>query len=145
MKKFINLSIVFGIIGLALGVYFREATKFVNFYETAGARTQLAFTHVHALVLGTLLMLIVGILLHIKGKTINDIKIPLIIYIIGLSGVILMMVVRGSLQVFSKEPLSKGINGMISGIAGFTHLVLAIGLIYLFFNLRKIYSEKAEE
>lgn len=141
MKKFINLSIIFGVIGLALGVYFREATKFTNFYDTAGARTQLAFAHVHTLVLGTLLMLIIGILLHLKDKKFNDVKIPMILYLSGLSGVILMMVVRGSLQVFQTTPISSGLDGMISGIAGLTHIILAIGLVYLLIKLSKFYQE----
>ena len=79
MKKFINLSLIFGIVGIWLGVYYREATKFTNFYENGGVRTQHAHTHVHTLVLGMIFMLVIGILLHLKNKTASDVKIPLII------------------------------------------------------------------
>ena len=47
-----------------------------------------------------------------------------------------MMIIRGSLQVFNVG-LSKGIDGMISGLAGVGHAVLAIGMIGLLYYLIK--------
>ena len=51
MKKALKFAIIFLILGLVMGVYYREATKWTNFYAT-NHRTTLAFVHVHLLTFG---------------------------------------------------------------------------------------------
>ena len=46
-----------------------------------------------------------------------------------------MMLTRGTTQVLGTE-LSKGMNAAISGMAGLGHIILTIGLVYLFMILR---------
>lgn len=53
MKKLFNLSFFYLILGLLLGVFFREFTKFNNFTDS----TTLSTTHTHALVLGFIFFL----------------------------------------------------------------------------------------
>lgn len=132
---------IFAVVGMALGVYYREATKWTNFYDTPGARTQLAFTHVHTLVLGMFFMLILGMLLHNKKKTANDVKRGLTIYLVGITFAIVMMVTRGSLQIFSNG-ISNGLDAAISGLSGLSHVIVAVGLIHLLIDLKKIYKEE---
>lgn len=118
-----------------MGVYYREATKWTNFYAT-NHRTALAFVHVHLLTFGMIFTLIYGLLLNHYKKEIKNVKAFWITYVIGVFFVALMMVIRGSLQVFNVG-LSKGIDGMISGLAGVGHAVLAIGMIGLLYYLIK--------
>ena len=58
------------------------------------------------------------------------------IYNIGLPLTVLMMLIRGTLQVLG-TPLSKGLNASISGIAGIGHILLGAGLILLIVSLKK--------
>jgi hypothetical protein len=51
-----------------------------------------------------------------------------------LPGTVVMMVVRGILQV-KAITLPSGIDAMIQGIAGLFHITMAIGLIFLFLAL----------
>lgn len=142
MKKMINLSIGFAILGMALGFFYRELTKWTGFYDTVGARTQLGFTHVHTLVLGMIMMIIFGLVLKAFNKDANDIKTCLITYISGLLLAIVMMTVRGTIQVVATNPLSSGMDSMISGISGLSHIVLAVGLIMILLKFRKFSDTK---
>ena len=47
----------------------------------------------------------------------------------------LMMAVRGFLQIQDAE-LSKAVNASVSGISGVGHILLGVGLILFFMNLR---------
>ena len=58
------------------------------------------------------------------------------IYNIGLPLTVLMMLIRGTLEVIA-APLSKGLNASISGIAGIGHILLGAGLILLIVSLKK--------
>ena len=58
------------------------------------------------------------------------------IYNIGLPLTVLMMLIRGTLQVLG-TPLSKGLNASISGIAGIGHILLGVGFILLIVSLKK--------
>ena len=80
--------------------------------------------------------LIYGLLLNHYKKEVKNVKAFWITYVIGVFFVALMMVIRASLQVFNVG-LSKGIDGMISGLAGVGHAVLAIGMIGLLCYLIK--------
>lgn len=143
MKKVIKLAILFLVLGLLMGVYYREATKWTNFYLT-NHRTALAFVHVHLLTFGMIFTLIYGLFLNHYKKEVKDVKVFWIIYIVGVFLVSLMMVVRGSLQVFNVG-LSKGIDGMIFGLAGVGHAVLAVGIIGLLCYLLKFEKNKKLE
>lgn len=144
MKKMINLSIGFGFIGLILGVYYRELTKWTDFYDTVGARTQLANTHVHVLVLGMVMMLVFGLVLKSFNKDSSDIKLSLRIYLGGLLLTIVMLITRGTIQVLSPNALSSAIDAMISGMAGVGHAILAVGLIMTLFKFRKFSTESED-
>lgn len=83
-------------------------------------------------------MIILAVLLKSFNKTGKDIKTGLIIYNIGLLASILMMVVRGVLQIVSKTPVSSGIDSMISGLSGISHITLAVGLVMILFKFRNL-------
>ncbi|MBM6820997.1 DUF2871 family protein, partial [Clostridium saudiense] len=101
MKRLFNLSFFYLILGLALGVFFREFTKLNDF---SGATT-LNVAHTHTLVLGFIFFLVIVILE--KVFTISNIKyfnIWLITYNIGLLSLISTLVARGILEILNKYP-----------------------------------------
>lgn len=133
MKKYLNYSLSYGVMGLVCGVYFREFTKIMGFTGI----TTLSKAYPHFLILGTMLFLIVALFsdrLDLeKDKTF---ALFMRIYNIGLPLTVLMMLIRGTLQVLG-TPLSKGLNASISGIAGIGHILLGVGFILLIVSLKK--------
>lgn len=137
MKKMINTSFTYMIVGLTSGVFYREFTKLLGFT----GQTQLSVLHTHTLVLGMTMFLIVA-LFFIKFDLNKDPKFKrfYIFYNLGLITTIALMIVRGVTQVL-ETPLSKGLNAAISGTAGISHILLTIGIMYLFSCLRKAASQ----
>lgn len=127
MKKLLNLSILYLILGLCLGVFFREFTKFNNF----SGKTFLSILHVHTLILGFIFFLIV--LLLDKGFCLTSNKNFnkwLITYNIGLFYLIITFIIRGVLQVFGQN------LDMLNHIAGLGHAILGVSLIWFLFILK---------
>mgnify|MGYP004685777855 FL=1 len=128
MKRLFNLSFFYLILGLALGVFFREFTKLNDF---SGATT-LNVAHTHTLVLGFIFFLVIVILE--KVFTISNIKYFigwLITYNIGLLSLISTLVVRGILEVLNKDFIG------LPHIAGTAHAILGISLIWFMIILKK--------
>lgn len=128
MKKLFNLSFFYLILGLALGVFFREFTKLNDF---SGATT-LNVAHTHTLVLGFIFFLVIVILE--KVFTISNIKyfnIWLITYNIGLLSLISTLVARGILEILNKDFAG------LPHIAGTSHAILGLSLIWFMIILKK--------
>ncbi len=133
MKKYINTAMVYAILAMCSGVFFREFTKIRAFQ----GETMLGFAHPHLFALGTCVFLIAA--LFVRGQEnlpVKPFKSFYIVYNIGLIGTSIMMIVRGVLQVLGTE-LGKGVNGMISGIAGLAHITTAVGIVLLLLALKK--------
>lgn len=128
MKRFAKISFFYSMFGLLLGVFYREFTKLNGFT----GKTVLGGLHTHALVLGTLFFLIVLLLEKnfelTKNKKFNRFNIT---YNIGLISLIIMMAVRGVVEVLNLE-VSTMIDASISGIAGISHIIMAIAYIFFF-------------
>lgn len=133
MKKYLNYSLSYGVMGLICGVYFREFTKIMGFTGV----TTLSKAHPHLLMLGTFLFLIVALFSErLSLETEKTFKLFMGIYNIGLPLTVLMMLIRGTLEVIG-APLSKGLDASISGIAGIGHILLGLGIILFIFSLKK--------
>ena len=134
MKRLFNLSFFYLILGLALGVFFREFTKLNDFSGT----TTLNVAHTHTLVLGFIFFLVIVILE--KVFTISNIKyfnIWLITYNIGLLSLISTLVARGILEVLNKDFIG------LPHIAGTAHAIFGISLIWFMIILKKsIFTNK---
>lgn len=132
MKKMINTSFAYLIAGLASGVFFREFTKFQNFE----GYSQINVIHTHTLMLGMFMFLIVALFFTkfdlAKDKRFNRFYIT---YNLGLIMSIVMMLTRGITQVLAMD-VSKGLNASISGISGLAHIIMTVGLMYLFSILK---------
>ncbi len=128
MKRFAKLSFFYSMFGLLLGVFYREFTKLNDFT----GKTVLGGLHTHALVLGSLFFLIVLLLEKdfelTKNKGFNKFYIT---YNIGLILLIIMMAVRGCVEVLNLE-ISTMMDASISGIAGISHIMMAIAYIFFF-------------
>ena len=128
MKKLFNLSFFYLILGLALGIFFREFTKLNDFTGV----TTLSAAHTHTLVLGFIFFLVIVVLENVF--TISNIKnfnIWLITYNIGLLSLIFTLVTRGILEVLSKD--FAGLPHM----AGTSHVILGLSLIWFMIMLKK--------
>ena len=80
MKKLWNLSFTYFILGIASGVFYREYTKHMGFE----GRTALAYTHLHLLVLGMMLFLILMLFCRQTGLADSrKFKVFLVLYISG--------------------------------------------------------------
>lgn len=132
MKKIYNVSVFYLIVGLIGGVFYREFTKF-NQFE---GQTSLSVVHTHALMLGMFFFLILLVLeksFHLTHHRHNN-KF-LIFYNIGLVTTIIMLVVRGIIQVLNLN-ITSAMSSMVSGIAGLGHICLGIGFIFFFIMLK---------
>ncbi len=128
MKKLFNLSFFYLILGLALGVFFREFTKFNNFTGI----TKLSSAHTHTLVLGFIFFLILIILEKLFNISTAKYFIGwLITYNICLLSLISTLVARGILEVLNKDFIG------LPHIAGTAHTILGISLIWFMILLKK--------
>ena len=125
---------VYFIVALATGVFYREFTKFNGFT----GRTALGYAHTHLLVLGMFLFLILAVLEHKDGGLTGDRLFSrfFILYNIALPLMVCMLLVRGAVQV-SGLALSSAADAAISGIAGISHVLIAAALWMLFVLLKK--------
>lgn len=126
MRKLVKVSLIYLILGLAFGVYFREFTKFNHFTEG----TQLGVLHTHTLVLGMFFFLVVLLLeKNFQLTSHKNFRKFFLIYNIGLAVTLLMMLVHGTLTVLGHADYAA-----ISGVAGLGHILLTVGLGF-FFNV----------
>lgn len=134
MKKLIDFAFGYAAAGLACGVFYREFTK----YHAFTGSTTLAFTHVHLLVLGTLLfLLLTAFALHTDLTTQPQFRRFFVLYQIALPGMVVMLLIRGVLQVLGM-PLTHGMDAAISGIAGITHILMTVSFVLLYLAMRRM-------
>lgn len=134
-KKLFNISFMFLILGLVLGVFYREFTKFNGFTEYS----TLSVLHVHTLVLGFFFFLIVMLLNNAfnleKAKKFST---WIYVYIVSLVGVISTFAWRGILQVRGTDFAG------LPHIAGVFHFMLGVSLIWFMIIAKNQVSQKNE-
>ncbi len=128
MKKLFGTVSFYGILGLLLGVFYREYTKMSGFEGV----TALGRLHTHALALGFLFFLILVVLE--KNFSISNnkyFKIFYPVYNIGLLGLLGTLTFRGILEINGTS-----MNGL-NHIAGTFHFILGIGFVLFLMNLNQ--------
>lgn len=124
-----NASIVYGVLGLVGGVFYREFTKLNGF----NGFTTLSVVHTHYLMLGMvfcLLMVVVEKNFHFVD---NKVLKYLLFYHIELNLTVVMLVVRGVVQVLSLDVSSI----VLSGIAGIGYLIIiGISMVFVLISIR---------
>lgn len=125
MKRLMNASIVYGVLGLIGGVFYREFTKFNGFTDF----TTLSVVHTHYLMLEMVLFLLLVVVKENFHFVDNKVLKYLIFYHIGLNLTVVMLIIRGVVQVLSLDVSS----AVLSGIA---HLILGISMILVLISIR---------
>lgn len=126
MKRYINYSIVYTVLALVGGVFYREFTK-INDYA---AWTTLSVVHTHYFILGMMFFLILALISMNANLKIN---LAVLFYKIGINLTAIMLVVRGIVQVLDLNVVS----AVISGVAGIGHIILGISLILILLDIKK--------
>ena len=132
MKRYINTALLYSILAMVGGVFYREFTKLNGFT----AKTTLAVVHTHYLLLGMVFFLLLLVLEKNIPFTSPTTGRVLAVYHAGLNLTAVMLAVRGVVQV-SGIALSTGMSAAISGVAGIGHILLGIGLVLLLLEIRR--------
>ena len=132
MKRLMNASIVYGVLGLIGGVFYREFIKLKGF----STYTSLSVVHTHYFMLGMMFFLILA-LLEMNLHFMNDrTKRYVFFYHLGLNLTVIMLMIRGVIQVVYLNSLTTALNVVIAGIAGIGHLILGISLIMILISIK---------
>lgn len=132
MKRYMNLALLYAVLAMVGGVFYREFTKFNGFT----GKTTLGVVHTHYFLLGMVFFLL--LLMLEKNFSFTGAKTGrvLIVYQVGLNLTVVMFVVRGITQVLGTA-LSSGISAAISGIAGIGHILLGVSLVLLLLQVKR--------
>lgn len=133
MKKIMNTSLIYFVLAMAGGVFYREFTKWNGYTEP----TTLGVLHVHLLVMGTVLFLLIALFAKVTDLEKNSLfKKFFVLYNVALPFMVVMMLIRGIVQVLAID-LGKMGNGMLSGFAGLSHIAMMVSLLMLLIALKK--------
>ncbi|WP_302496501.1 DUF2871 domain-containing protein [uncultured Flavonifractor sp.] len=132
MKRYANTALLYAILAMAGGVFYREFTKFNGFT----AKTTLSVVHTHYFLMGMVFFLL--LLMLEKNFSFTGAKTGrvLALYHVGLNLTAVMLVARGVPQVLGTS-LSAGMNAAISGIAGIGHILLGVSLILMLLQIKR--------
>lgn len=136
LKRYMNASVLYAILAMVGGVFYREFTKFNSFT----AKTSLGVVHTHYFLLGMVVFLLLLLLEKNFAFTGAKTKRLLLTYHIGLNLTAVMLVVRGVTQVLGVA-LSSSMSAAISGIAGIGHILIGISLVLLLLQVKRSVSD----
>ncbi len=139
MKRYMNMALLYAVLAMVGGVFYREFTKINGFT----AKTTLAVVHTHYFLLGMVFFLLLVLLEKSFSFTGPKTGRVLDVYHIGLNLTVVMFVVRGIVQVLGTS-LSAGMDAAISGIAGIGHILLGISMVLLLMQIRRSVAGKDE-
>ena len=136
MKRYMNNALLYSVLAMVGGVFYREFTKFNGFT----AKTTLSVVHTHYFLLGMVVFLL--LLLLEKNFSFTGPKTGKVLaaYHAGLNLTAVMFVVRGVTQVLG-TPLSSGMSAAISGVAGIGHILLGVSLVMLLLQIKRSVAE----
>lgn len=125
MKRLINASIVYGVLTLVGGVFYREFTKLNGFTGF----TTLSVVYTHYLMLGMVFFLMLVLSENNFHFIDNKVRKYLLFYHIGLNLTAVMLVIRGVVQVLS-------LDASIAVLIGIAHLILGISMVLVLISIR---------
>ena len=131
MKRYMNMALLYAILAMAGGVFYREFTRFNGFT----AKTTLSVVHTHYFLLGMVFFLLLSLLERSNPFSNTKTRRVLAVYHIGLNLTNVMLAVRGVTQVLAL-PLSSGMDAAISGVAGIGHILLGVSTILLLLQIK---------
>ena len=133
IKRYLNTAILYAILAMIFGVFYREFTKFNHFT----GKTNLSVMHTHYFLLGMFFFLFLMLLEQNFGFSSqpNTGKL-LVTYQLGLNITALGFLMSGLTQVWGTA-LSRTMDASISGIAGIGHILMGVSLILLLLKIKK--------
>ena len=120
-----NVSIVYGVLGLIGGVFYREFTKLNGFTDF----TILSVVHTHYLMLGMVFFLLLVVVEKNFHFVDNKVLKYLLFYHIGLNLTVFLLTIRGVVQVLSLDVSS-------AVLFGIGHLILGVSMNLVLFSFR---------
>ena len=132
MKRYMNSALLYAVLAMVGGVFYREFTKFNGFT----GKTALGVVHTHYFVLGMVFFLLLLLLEKAFAFTGKNTGRVLEVYHAGLNLAAVMFVVRGVTQVLGLA-LSSGMSAAISGVAGIGHILLGVSLVLILLEIRR--------
>ncbi|OUQ43912.1 hypothetical protein B5E65_02750 [Gemmiger sp. An120] len=132
MKRYMNSALLYAVLAMVGGVFYREFTKFNGFT----GKTALGVVHTHYFVLGMVFFLLLLLLEKAFAFTGKNTGRVLAVYHAGLNLAAVMFVVRGVTQVLGLA-LSSGMSAAISGVAGIGHILLGVSLVLILLEIRR--------
>lgn len=131
-KRYANLALVYAVIAMVCGVFYREFTKFRGFE----GETSLSVMHTHYFVLGMFFFLMLMVIE--KSLAFSDKRTGLfaVLYQVGLNITGAALLARGIFQV-TVQDLSRGLDASVSGVAGIGHIIMGVSLIVILVKIRK--------
>ncbi len=136
-ENILKNAVVFLILGLVGGVFYREFTRWSGWTD----KTALSLVHVHLIALGFMVLLALYAALQGVGKDVPALKRPMVLYITGLAWTVSAFVVRGLYTITSPEA-DLFPEAALSGMAGLGHMLLVLGILWLMLCLIQIRSER---
>lgn len=138
LKSIWDSSLTFLIMGFAGGVFYREFTK----YNSYTGNTHLGKVHVHTIVLGFVVTMLLFLIIRNQGDITKNILKPFKIYIAGLVLTVCNMMVYGIYDVLGegKDLISVP---MLAGFAGIGHILLSVGLVWALVKTKRDFKIEA--
>jgi len=131
-KRYFNAAIVYAILAMVGGVFYREFTKYLAFT----GKTNLSLVHAHYFVLGMAFFLLLALLEKAFAFSAQKgVKGWLTVYHVGLNLTVICLVLRGLAQA-TQATLSSGLNASLSGVSGIGHILLGTAMLALLFLIR---------
>ncbi len=136
MKKYLKLSLLYAILAMIGGIFYREFTKIYDFMQP----TTLSVVHVHLFVLGMIFILLLGLYQDKLSLSQNKLyQYSFISYNLFLILMVIMMLIKGILQVTGST-----YSIVLTAISGLSHTGLGISLFLILFSLFKVASDKKD-
>lgn len=135
MKRYMNAALLYAVLAMVGGVFYREFTKFNGFT----AKTTLSVVHTHYFLLGVVFFLL--LLLLEKNFSFTGAKTGRVLaaYHIGLNLTAVIFGVRGIVQMLVPA-VSSGMDAAISGVAGIGHILLGASMVLLLVQIKRSVS-----
>lgn len=131
MKRYLNAAMLYALLAMVGGVFYREFTKFNGFT----GKTTLSVIHTHYFLLGMVFFLLLLVLEKNFAFTGGKTGRMLAVYHIGLNLTTAMLALRGVTQVLELT-MPSGMDAAISGISGIGHILLGISTVLLLIQVR---------
>lgn len=140
-KNILGISFTYLLLGLILGAFYREFTKFYGFTE----KTHLAKVHPHTIILGFVTLFLIYLFVRIyKNENIKKIQKSIYVYNLGLIITIANMFLIGIYEVVSEGKEIIKINAL-NGLSGIGHITLFVGVIMLLSKLYKFEDKEIDK